>query len=96
MLTAGAQPRTARSRQLGVRGFAKWLLEEQEIDTDPLAGMEPPKLDTKVTEPLTDPQLKAMLKTCKGRDLRERRDEALIRFMVETRTRAGGGRTDRR
>lgn len=89
LLEAGAQPATARSRQLGVRRFSAWLVKEGEADADPLLGVKAPKLDTKVTEPLTDDQLKAMLKTCRGRDLRERRDEALIRFMVETGTRAG-------
>ncbi len=89
LLEAGAQPATARARQLGVRRFAAWLVEEGELDADPFLGVKPPKLDTKVTEPLTDHQLKAMLKACQGRDLRERRDEALIRFMVETGTRAG-------
>jgi integrase/recombinase XerD len=65
------------------------LAEEGETDTDPLLGVKAPKLDSKVTEPLTNDEIRAMLKTCKGRDLRERRDEALIRFMVETGTRAG-------
>lgn len=89
LLEAGAQPSTARSRQLGVRRFSAWLVEENETDVDPLLGVKAPKLDSKVIEPLTDSQLKAMLKACRGRDLRERRDEALIRFMVETGTRAG-------
>ena len=52
--------------------------------------MAPPKLDAKVYEPLTDVQIKAMLAACSGLDqFRDRRDEALIRFMVETGCRAG-------
>lgn len=89
LLSAGLQPATARSRQLGVRRFSAWLVEEQEIPTDPLLGVKAPKLDTQVIEPLTSDQLKAMLKACAGRDLRERRDEALLRFMFETGARAG-------
>ncbi len=84
-----AQPATARSRQLAVRRFAVWLVEEREIDVDPLLGIKAPKLDSKVVEPLTEDQIKAMLKACAGSDLRERRDEALIRLMVETGARAG-------
>ncbi|WP_279581723.1 tyrosine-type recombinase/integrase [Fodinicola feengrottensis] len=33
--------------------------------------------------------MKALIKACDGRDFRERRDEALVRFMAETGTRAG-------
>ncbi len=89
VLTAGLQPATARSRQLGVRRFSAWLVEEQEIPADPLLGVKAPKLDTQVIEPLTSDQLKALIKACAGRDLRERRDEALLRFMFETGARAG-------
>ena len=89
LLTSGLQPATARSRQLGVRRFAAWLVEEQEIPTDPLLGVKAPKLDTQVIEPLTTDQLKAMIKACAGRDLRERRDEAILRLMFETGARAG-------
>ena len=32
----------------------RWLVEEGELDADPLLGVKPPKLDTKVVEPLTD------------------------------------------
>jgi integrase/recombinase XerD len=88
-----AQPATARSRQLAVRRFAAWLVEEGELAGDPLVGIKAPKLDSKVIEPLTDVQVKAMLKACAnnrdGDKLRDRRDEALIRLMVETGARAG-------
>jgi site-specific recombinase XerD len=89
LLTNGAQPSTARSRQLGVRRFAAWLAEEGEVDADPFLGVKAPKLDEKVIEPLTDDELRLLLKACAGTDLRDRRDSALIRFMLETGTRAG-------
>lgn len=89
LLDAGDQAATVRSRQLGVRRFSAWLAEEGELTADPLLGLKAPKLDVKVTEPLTEAQLKALIKACTGPDYRDRRDEALIRFMVETGTRAG-------
>jgi len=89
LLTRGVQPSTARARQLGIRRFSAWLAEEGELDADSLLGIKAPKLDTKVIEPLTDTQIKAMLKACAGKDLRERRDEAILRLMVETGARAG-------
>jgi len=89
LLDDGREAATVRSRQLGVRRFAAWLAEEGELGADPLLGLKAPKLDLKVVEPLTDEQIKALLKACAGPDLRERRDEALVRLMVETGLRAG-------
>lgn len=89
MLDGGAQPATARSRHLAVRRFSAWLTEEGEADTDALVGLKAPQLDTKVIEPLTDAQLRVLIAACSGRDMRDRRDEALIRFMAETGARAG-------
>ncbi len=89
LLDAGAEPATARSRQLGIRRFSAWLAEEHEIPADLLIGIKAPKLDTKIVEPLTEANLKAMLKACAGTTYPDRRDDALIRFMVETGTRAG-------
>ena len=89
LLESGREAATVRSRQLGIRRFSAWLTEEGEIPADPLLGMRAPKLDSKVIEPLTEDQIKALIKACTGPDLRERRDEAIVRFMVETGARAG-------
>jgi integrase/recombinase XerD len=96
LLDKGNQPATARARQLAVRRFTSWLTEEGEIPADPFLGVKAPKLDTKVIEPLTDDELRALLKACtppKGSTpaemMRHRRDEAILRFMMETGARAG-------
>ena len=96
LLDGGAAASTARSRQLGVRRFTAWLTEEGEIPADPFLGIKSPKLDEKVIEPLTNDDLRALLKACvppKGAEpkvaLRHRRDEAMIRLMLETGMRAG-------
>lgn len=89
LLADGAAPATARVRHLALRRFSAWLLDEGEIDRDALLGLKPPKLDTKVVEILTDEQLRAMIKTCRARELRDCRDEAVLRFMVESGARAG-------
>ena len=96
LLDKGNQPATARARQLAVRRFTSWLAEEGEIPADPFLGLKAPKLDTKVIEPLTDNELRALLKACtppKGSTppemLRYRRDEAILRLMMETGARAG-------
>lgn len=94
LLDDGAEPATARSRQLAVRRFSAWLAEEGEIARDDLLGLKAPKLDQKVVEPLTDVQIRALLTACTTNSptdntFWDRRDEALIRFMVETGCRAG-------
>lgn len=89
LLEAGREASTVRSRQLGVRRFSAWLVEEGEIAADALLGVKAPKLDAKVIEPLTDDQVKALIKACSGTDFRDRRDEAIVRLMVETGMRAG-------
>jgi len=96
LLDGGAAAATARARQLGVRRFASWLAEEAEIPADPFLGIKSPKLDERVIEPLSDDDLRALIKACvppKGAEpaeaLRHRRDEAIVRFMFETGTRAG-------
>lgn len=89
LLDGGAEASTAAARQRGVRRFSAWLAEEGEIDNDLLLGIKAPKIDTKVVPSLTEDQARALVKACRGRDLRDRRDEALVRLMVETGTRAG-------
>jgi len=89
LLDAGAKPATAASRHLAVRRFSAWLVEEGEADHDDLLGVRAPKIDQPLVEPLSDDQLRALLLTCRGRDLRDRRDRALIRFMMTTGARAG-------
>ncbi|GAA2185017.1 tyrosine-type recombinase/integrase [Brooklawnia cerclae] len=85
----GREAATVRARQLALRRFSAWLVDEGEIDADPLLGLKAPKLDQKVIEPLNAEQIKALIKACAGRELRDRRDEALVRLMVETGARAG-------
>ncbi|GAA3856471.1 tyrosine-type recombinase/integrase [Tessaracoccus defluvii] len=89
LLTDGARPSTAVSRHLAVRRFSAWLADEGEIPVDELLGVKAPKLDKPVIQPLTDEQLKALLKSCRGSDLRDKRDEAIIRLMYTTGMRAG-------
>lgn len=89
LLDGGAQASTARSRQLAVRRFSAWLAEEGEIAADQLVNLKPPQLDHKVVQELDDDQCRLLLKACSGRDFRDRRDEAIVRLMIETGARAG-------
>jgi site-specific recombinase XerD len=96
LLDGGAAASTARSRQLAVRRFSSWLTDEQELASDPFLGVKAPKLDERVIEPLSDDELRALIKACqppKGAEpkvaLRYRRDEAIVRLMIDAGLRAG-------
>lgn len=89
LIDAGAEGTTARSRQLAVRRFSAWLADEGEIDADRLAGLKPPKIDTKIVAELDEEQVRALIKACQGRAFVDRRDEAMVRFMLETLSRIG-------
>lgn len=103
LMAGGAAASTAASRQLAVRRFSAWLAAEGDQDEDPLTGLRAPRLDQPVIEPLTDDDLKALLRACAvtsqsrlpgdsdavSRKLRGQRDEAILRFMIETGARAG-------
>jgi site-specific recombinase XerD len=89
LLDLGRAPATAHAYQKALRQFAHWLVDEGELDADPLLGIRPPKVDVPVTPTLSVEQLRALVKACEGKTLRDRRDEAMIRLMVETGVRAG-------
>jgi site-specific recombinase XerD len=87
-IAGGAEATTVRIRQASLRQFSKWLAEEGELPDDPLAGLKPPKVPAKVVKALTDDQLRALIRACRGKSLRDRRDEAIVRLLVETGLRA--------
>ena len=89
LLAAGAQATTARTRHMALRRFSAWMTEEGELDSDPLLGSKPPKLDSKVIDALSDEQLRLLIKACTGKEFMDRRDEAIVRLMIETGLRAG-------
>jgi integrase len=89
LLDGGAESATAIARFKGVRQFAKWLTVEGELDADPLLGMNRPKDDRKLVPALTDEELRTLIDACRGKTLKDRRDEAIVRFLAETGVRAG-------
>jgi site-specific recombinase XerD len=78
------EPGTVRTRYKGLRRFCRWLLAEREIDVDPMAGMDVPTAVDKPVPILNDADLAALLKACQGKTLVDRRDEAIIRFLLDT------------
>src|SRR5271166_418253 len=88
LLGGGAEANTAKSRDLALKRYAAWLVDEGELTSNPLIGLKPPKGDRKVMHALSDDELKRLIAACKGNSLQARRDEAVVRFMLETGARA--------
>lgn len=80
---------TAIARMKAVKMFSAWLAEEGEISSNQIQSLKLPHLDTKIIPELTEDECRALISACKGNGFRDRRDEAIIRFMLETMTRAG-------
>jgi integrase/recombinase XerD len=89
LIDEGMEGNTARSRDLALKRYAAWLVDEGELSVNPLVGLKPPKADSKVVNALTDEELKRLIKVCQGKSLQDRRDEAIVRLMAETGMRAG-------
>lgn len=89
LLDRGLEASTAAVRLQALCQFSGWLLEEEEIDSNPLLGLKPPRPDEKVTPRLTEEQCADLIKACKGATFRDRRDEAIVRYMLEAIVRAG-------
>lgn len=89
LIDAGAEPATAAARQSAVKRFSKWLHTEGELDVDDLAGLQPPTVAEKLIQPLTEGELKALLKVTNGKTFEDRRDHAIIRVLLDTGLRPG-------
>jgi site-specific recombinase XerD len=97
LLRTGRSPSTAKTRMMAVRHYSRWLAEDGEVESDPLANVRAPKVDMPVVPVLTEDQLRALIKACQPTDpeersglrsLRHKRDEAIVRLMIETGMRA--------
>jgi site-specific recombinase XerD len=88
-LANGGAATTTRLRHAALRQFSKWLAREEIIPEDPLLKIPPPKLDSKVVPVVSDDELRRLFAACRGKDFRDRRDEAILRLMAETGMRAG-------
>lgn len=75
---------TAATRYRGLQQLFRWLEDEDEIEHSPMAKMKPPSVTEKQVQVADIDDLRALLKACKGASFADRRDTAIIRFMVDT------------
>ena len=79
---------TARQRYASLAQFFKWASAEDEIPTDPMEKIDPPKVVEQPVPVLTADDIRSLLKVC-GSDFEGRRDEAIIRLFADTGMRLG-------
>lgn len=75
---------TVRTRYRGLRRFCQWLVDEDELDANPMEKLSPPTPKAKPVPVLSDDDLAALLKACNGKTFNDRRDEALVRILLDT------------
>ena len=77
------EPGTVKVRYRGLHRFCSWLVDEQELTENPMATLSPPTLKMKPVPLVSDEELAALLKACAGKEFNDRRDEALIRLLLD-------------
>lgn len=75
---------TATDKFKVLRAFFRWLVEEGELLTSPMARMHEPKFLEKEVPVLADQVIAQLLASCKGPSFVDRRDLALLRVFVDT------------
>lgn len=74
----------ARTNYGSIQQWWRWLLAEDEIDANPMDGMDPPHVPEKPVPLVPDDLVRTVLDQCRGRDLISRRDTAIIRLIWDT------------
>ncbi|MGV0795639.1 tyrosine-type recombinase/integrase [Mycolicibacterium elephantis] len=74
---------TVLTRWRGLRRFVNWLIAEDIIGSDPLAGIAIEKPEPPPVPVLTDAELAALIGACRGKSFKDRRDEAIIRLLID-------------
>jgi len=88
-LLASKSPATALDRFNGLRRFYGWLVEEAELDESPLARMSAPRVPDAPPEVLGEADLSRLIAACPGNGFMDRRDRAILRFLVDCGARRG-------
>jgi site-specific recombinase XerD len=76
-------PGTVRTRYRGLFRFCGWLVAEDEMTDNPMATLSPPIPKPTPVPVLSDDELARLLKACQGKTLADRRDEAVVRMLLD-------------
>lgn len=83
-------PATAQRHYRNLHVWFNWLEREGEIDESPMRRVEKPKVPATVKPFFEDKEIEALLKSASGKSFEERRDEAIMRVLVDTGVRVSG------
>ncbi|MGH2467088.1 MAG: tyrosine-type recombinase/integrase [Candidatus Limnocylindrales bacterium] len=78
------RPATAHQRYRGAQRFFNWMVEEGELKVSPMAKMRPPMVPEIPPAVLREPELRRLLATCEGTSFIDRRDQAILRLLIDT------------
>lgn len=87
-LTDRVAPATVAKHYRSLQQMFRWLVEDGEITDSPMQRMRAPQVPEQPVEVLTDAELSRLLLACKGNTFENRRDTALVRFLIDTGMRA--------
>jgi site-specific recombinase XerD len=82
-------PATVAKHYRSLQQLFRWLTEDGEIPASPMERMRPPKVPEQPVDVFSDDELTRLLTACKGNTFENRRDTALLRFLLDTGMRAG-------
>lgn len=80
---------TVRLRFRAMSRFCRWLVDEDEIDAHPMRGLAVPEQEIPHVPVFDDDDLAALIKACEGRRWQDRRDEAMLRVLIDCGIRVG-------
>ncbi|MDP3712576.1 MAG: tyrosine-type recombinase/integrase [Mycobacteriales bacterium] len=81
-------PATVAKHYRSMQQLFRWLTDDGEITETPMARMRPPQVPEQPVDVFTDDDLRALLKAAAGNTFENRRDTALLRFLIDTGVRA--------
>jgi site-specific recombinase XerD len=77
------KPGTVGVRYQGMKRFCGWLLAEGDLTKDPMRGITKPDIPDAPVPVFTDEELANLIKACQGKTFDDRRDEAMVRLLID-------------
>ena len=82
-LAATRSAATASVRFRALQQLCKWMVDEGELDTNPMAGLPAPMVPEQPVPVVAEDDLRRLLKTCDGKTFADRRDAAILRLFLD-------------
>lgn len=83
-LSDRTSPANVAKHYRSLQQLFRWLVDDGELPRSPMERMRPPVVPEQPVDILTDDELRALLGACKGNTFENRRDTAVLRFLIDT------------